>query len=86
MKYRKKPVEIEAFWYDGNNHKDVIYWAEQFSDRDTFLYIDEKELYIHTLEGDMHVSSGDYVICGVDYELYPCKPDIFHKTYEAINE
>ena len=42
------------------------------------------ELFIHTLEGDHHVTVGDYVIQGINGELYPCKPDIFEKTYEAV--
>lgn len=41
-------------------------------------------VFIHTLEGDMIVSPGDYVIKGVKGEFYPCKPDIFEQTYEPI--
>jgi hypothetical protein len=40
--------------------------------------------YIHTLEGDMKISKGDYIITGVNGERYPCKPDIFLKTYERV--
>ena len=61
MKYRKKPVVIEA-------------------------YIADKEEIIHTLEGDMKASVGDYVITGIKGERYPCKPDIFEQTYEYYNE
>ena len=39
---------------------------------------------IHTLEGDMQAEPGDYIITGVEGEKYPCKPDIFEKTYELI--
>ena len=59
MKYRKKPVVVEAYKTD-------------------------KEVVIHTLEGDMKASIGDYIITGVNGEKYPCKPDIFEKTYEAV--
>lgn len=45
-----------------------------------------QEEIIHTLEGDMIASPGDYVITGVHGEKYPCKPDIFHKTYESVPE
>lgn len=41
-------------------------------------------LTIHTLEGDMKAQYGDYIIQGVNGEFYPCKPDIFEKTYEAV--
>lgn len=47
-------------------------------------YKTDKEVVIHTLEGDMKASIGDYIITGVNGEQYPCKPDIFEKTYEAV--
>lgn len=49
-------------------------------------YQTDKELIIHTLEGDMKAMPGDYIITGVNGEQYPCKPDIFHKTYEEYTE
>lgn len=42
------------------------------------------ELYIYTLEGNLHASIGDYIIKGVNGKFYPCKPDIFEKTYELV--
>lgn len=47
-------------------------------------YKTDKELEIETLEGTMKANVGDYIIKGVDGEIYPCKPDIFEKTYEKI--
>lgn len=47
-------------------------------------YQTDTEMIIHTLEGDMLASIGDYIITGVDGEKYPCKPDIFEKTYELV--
>lgn len=47
-------------------------------------YQTEVEMIIPTLEGDHHVSPGDYIITGVHGEQYPCKPDIFAKTYELV--
>lgn len=49
-------------------------------------YQTDKVLTIHTLEGDMIASKGDYIITGVDGEQYPCKPDIFEKTYEPVED
>jgi hypothetical protein len=46
----------------------------------------DKEIIIHTLEGDMKASIDDYIITGVNGEKYPCKPDIFNKTYEKVEE
>ena len=47
-------------------------------------YQTDKEMIIHTLEGDMKASVGDYIITGVNGEQYPCKSDIFEKTYEPV--
>ena len=47
-------------------------------------YISEEELIIHTLEVDMKPNKGDYIITGINGEKYPCKPDIFIKTYEEV--
>ncbi len=49
-------------------------------------YKTDKEVIIHTLEGDMKANIGDWIIKGVNGELYPCKPDIFEKTYESIED
>lgn len=49
-------------------------------------YQTDREMIIHTLEGDHHASVGDYIITGVKGEQYPCKPDIFAKTYEPVDE
>lgn len=47
-------------------------------------YQTDREMVIHTLEGDHHASVGDWIITGVNGEQYPCKPDIFNKTYELV--
>ncbi len=86
MRYRKKPVEIEAIQYDGGNTNQVVDWIDR-SRPGGFVpaYTDSTgELHIATLEGDMHVSQGDFVIRGVQGEYYPCKPDIFAATYEPV--
>ena len=76
MKYRKKPVIIEAIQWNGKNLSEI----------DNFvggsLKTKGSSLVIHTLEGDMEASINDYIIKGVNGEFYPCKPDIFDKTYE----
>lgn len=59
-------------------------WATQALNNGTMYYQGLGELYIKTLEGNHHVSVGDYIIKGVAGELYPCKPDIFERTYEAV--
>lgn len=49
-------------------------------------YQTEKEVDIPTLEGIMHASVGDWIITGINGEQYPCKPDIFEKTYEPVDD
>lgn len=82
-KYQKKSVIIEAELWDGTAEGagPIIDWilTGQYCAR-----WDESGIYIDTLEGTMHVSPGDYVIKGVEGEFYPCKPDIFKKTYQPV--
>ena len=74
MKFRKKPVVIEATqWFKDGDHPAVVRGAPSGMP----VY------WINTLEGDMMVSEGDWIITGVKGEHYPCKPDIFEMTYEA---
>lgn len=86
MKATKKPITIECFKYDGDlkNSNGKYYvpdWAVEAEKNGTIFFKDQGEMYIKTLEGDHHASVGDYIIQGVNGELYPCKPDIFEKTY-----
>ena len=88
MKYRKIPVVFVAFQYDGDMINSigkpyVPEWAIRAVNINS-MYYDGPELFIRTLEGDHHVTVGDYVIQGINGELYSCKPDIFEKTYEEV--
>lgn len=82
MKYRKKPVVVEAVQWDGDNDVEI----HEFIGEDCFTFHESPfpELRIHTLEGVMIASEGDYIIKGVQGEFYPCKPSIFDETYEAL--
>ncbi len=86
MKYRKKPVIIEAIQFEDTS--DRIIEIHEFMGGDTIRvnYEDKDNPYlkIETLEGTMKASVGDYIIKGVNGEFYPCKPDIFEKTYERV--
>ena len=97
MKYRKKPVVIDAFQYEGDlKGSDGNYYVPDWAVvafEDGVMYYDNFvpgeppcELFINTLEGIHHVSINDYVIRGVKSELYPCKPDVFEQTYEKVEE
>ena len=79
MKYRKKPVVIDAMIFTVENYKE----CEAFIGKDN---VDNTLSYpnIKTLEGVMRVSVGDYIIRGVQGECYPCKPDIFKATYDRV--
>lgn len=82
-KFRKKPVVIEAIELSKENIKEVLSFItcpEMLTQKQTF----DGGLYILTLEGVHLAQYGDYVIKGVAGEYYPCKPDIFKKTYEEV--
>ena len=87
MKYKKKPVIIEAIQWDGTNTEEV----RQFCGRNAFFtqtigsFNQPIQLTLHTLEGDMIATVGDYIVCGVDKEYYPCKPYIFEQTYDRCD-
>lgn len=91
-KYRKKPVTVEAYQYEGDFISSGKFitpnWVKEAYDNGTLFYKGVSnippELYIKTLEGDMRCDYKDYIIKGVKGELYPCKPDIFEETYEVI--
>lgn len=80
MRYRKKPVEIEAVQWTGENLEEIKKFAGN-----SLTYI-EQHVIIETLEGCRMVNKGDYIIKGIAGEFYPCKPDIFKATYEEVGE
>ena len=84
-KYRKKPVVIEAIQFNGDvirgNYNEII----DFVGNELSYCSLTKEIIIPTLEGDMTAKDGDYIIKGVNGEFYPCKPDVFKKTYEKVD-
>lgn len=88
-KYRKKPVVIEAKIWNGKNTDEIIQWSEGQATYEGMASGDCC-LVIETLESNpqaktRHAASiGDWIIKGVSGEFYPCKPDIFEKTYEKI--
>lgn len=89
-RYRKKPVEIEAIQYTGNNNFEIRNWSNDIVYPSPVLEPDEENpsgsyLQIKTLEGIMTAIPGDYIIKGVKGEFYPCKPDIFELTYDKID-
>ena len=83
MRYRKKPVVIEAVKWNGDKVSEVVDWVREALEDNT-LYRMGCNVIVDTLEGKMNASPGDYIIKGVQGELYPCKPDIFEKTYDKI--
>lgn len=84
--YRKKPVVVEAFkWTGGPDQTEDPEWAIEAIKRGDIYFVDGETnitMRIRTVEGNMTVTPGDYIIKGVKGEIYPCKPDIFAATYE----
>lgn len=94
MQYRKRPIVITAMQLTADNARDVLAWVGSFED-----WSDDKRkicaavavqtfplfsLSISTLEGTMRADVGDWIIRGVKGEFYPCKPDVFAETYDAV--
>lgn len=86
--YRKKPVEVEAMRLDiPNNDKEVLEFIGALKDGGSAVVnFANNTMQIPTLEGLMSAQNGDYIIKGVNGEFYPCKPDIFEKTYELVRQ
>ena len=91
MKYKKKPVIIEAVQWNGINLEEIKDFVGNDLKYDYYKAAYEVgvappvvDVTIHTLEGDMKAEVGDYIIKGVKGEFYPCKPDIFEQTYEFV--
>lgn len=99
-KYRKKPVVIEAVQWTGLNLGEiksfvgeslVIFEGRRYLDVNcvngtTSMRKYPNTMIIKTLEGDHRCTIGDYIIKGVNGEFYPCKPDIFEKTYDEVSD
>lgn len=101
-KYRKLPIEIEAKQWNGQNIVEIYNFLEgtNYESEAEGVKTEGKNFYIKfenggcqlgsliikTLEGDMKANIGDYIIKGVNGEFYPCKLDIFKKTYEKVED
>jgi hypothetical protein len=77
QKFRKKPVVVEAIQWTGDNLAAIYAFVGSSA-----TYTSEGDMMIHTLEGDHHAIPSDWIIKGVRGEFYPCKADIFERTYE----
>ena len=86
MRAMKKPIEVQVIQFDGWNWRECY----QFMSNEPLMFTcdvrKEEYIMIKTLEGNMRCDIGDYIIKGVKGEFYPCKPDIFKDTYDAIGE
>ena len=88
-KYKKKPVIVEAF--ELKTGENVPEWFKKATTMGTIIEqkitpIEGTTILIRTLEGEMTAREGDFIIKGVEGEMYPCKKDIFKKTYEEVIE
>ena len=88
-KYRKKPVVIEAFkWTADSEQQEDPLWIVHAINQGIVTFEDSGteniSMMIETLEGTHRANRGDFIIKGINGELYPCKPDIFEQTYELV--
>ena len=94
MKFKKKPVIINAVQWDGKDHRKAFNFLEGVDEACAIeptgknFYIDHSKvdggLIIKTLEGEHLANIGDWIIKGVQGEFYPCKPEIFEQTYDPV--
>ena len=88
QKYTKKPVTIEAIQWTPETKSAIWKWIVEDNGGIIMSQVDlenkTQDYFIKTLEGDMKIGDGDYIIKGVKGEFYPCKPDIFEMTYDKI--
>jgi hypothetical protein len=92
-KFRKKPVVVEAMRFATNNESGpgapcmdaIVLWMNQGrASSEQHAWHNGTQIFIQTLEGTMAADCYDWIIKGVKGEFYPCKPDIFDATYEAV--
>ncbi len=88
MKFRKKPVVIDAFHLEGEYEKSdgfaAYQWMDNFDGLIPRVILNSSNIVIRTLEGDMKALYGDWIIRGINGEFYPCQNDIFLRTYEEV--
>ena len=81
--YVKKPILVHAFQLTEGKYTNKNQWPLWLQDKaKTSVSFKDGSVFIKTLEGEMRADLNDYIIKGVQDELYPCKPDIFQKTYK----
>ena len=78
----KKPVKVQAVQWTGDNYEEIANFVGHNSFRHSF---EKDSVIIETLEGNHYARKGDWIIRGINGEFYPCKPDIFEKTYEEVH-
>lgn len=88
-KWKKKPVVVNAFkWTGGHDQEEDPAWVVEAIKNDVIRFAEKGDkdvvMKIKTLEGVMTARQGDYIIRGIQGEIYPCKPDIFESTYEKV--
>ena len=92
MKFRKKPIVIDAVQWNGKNFDEIMNFMQYFhGNKFNYENAEEqayktKQLTIQTDEGLMTASLNDWIVKGVKGEFYPCKPDVFELTYEKIDD
>ena len=87
MRYRKRPVTVDAWRWEGDGEPEFPAWLQTPDVRYSKLAGGPQlrgRIFITTLEGQMAADPGDWIIKGVKGEFYPCKPDIFLMAYEPV--
>lgn len=84
MKYRKKPLIVEAVQFTGENFREIRDTLTPKNEESPLGLLANGNIQVWTLEGPLRANKGDWIIKGIMGECYPCKPDIFEATYEEV--
>jgi len=83
-RFRKRPVEVEAIRYDGENAGEILSWATRFTLEDPVEQALSDNLIVHTLHGQTTAVPGDWILKGPQGDFWPCQPEIFEDSYEIV--
>lgn len=84
-KYVKKPIPVSAIQWTGENFEEIKAFCTDENGKE-MCFINHKDLWIRTREGELKASVRDYIMCGIEGEFYPCAESIFKKSYDEFNE
>jgi len=85
MKFKKKPVEVDAIQFEEDQVEEVVEFIKSFQNNTDGFYISDNSVIVNTLEGSMNLTPGNWLIRGIEGEFYPCQDSVFVSSYDPIS-